>query len=65
MPLKIEIFHQQHCILNKYTERAVLAISHVKMTTLLLVPGFYTPNLDLCERQLLNFISVSNFYTHL
>ena len=43
----------------------LLTIYHVTMKTLLLVPGLYTSNSDLWERQLLNFTPVRNFCMHL
>ena len=40
----------------------LLRLPHMIMTILLLVSGFYTPNLDVWERHCQNFLPVSNLF---
>ena len=55
----------KYFILFKQAEGDRLLMSHVTMATLLLVPGFYTPNSDLWESHLQNFVPVGFIHTQL
>ena len=39
----------------------LVTISHVTMKTLLLVPGLYTPNSDLCEGKLFKVLASGKY----